>query len=411
MILAEMRVFLLSHEPLFPPTGGGSSEAKYLVSELVRRGHKVTFIGPMHDSVTQGALCELFNIEVIPFKTFKMGRYTKLRTIKYLLYPIFLSQLIEGHLRSKNCDLLIGQHSISCVAAGLVGRRVGIPVVMNFLDFLTGFMDTWPQHLMPKPILYFLKKFELSLPIRFKASGVLCISEALRQRFLSLGFDNKKLRNMYFGFDHQAFCFSGARTRVIKATTPVKLVMHGSMDNHHLGPILLNSLREISNLRKDNNIELHFIGVVTKALQSFIEDLNLEAREIRIVTHGFINYRDIAGVISKADIGLVPYEENDGSHCAFVAKAVEYAALGLPVVTTRLEGIQSYFSNTPTFRFSDFTGTSFASQVLGMIAHYPTYEVLKEVSEKVHAELSWQALCHNAGDFIESAACEHVLPV
>ena len=33
-----MRIAFLTHEPFYPPSGGGSAEAAYLVQELVRRG-------------------------------------------------------------------------------------------------------------------------------------------------------------------------------------------------------------------------------------------------------------------------------------------------------------------------------------------------------------------------------------
>jgi hypothetical protein len=33
---------------------------------------------------------------------------------------------------------------------------------------------------------------------------------------------------------------------------------------------------------------------------------------------------------------MVPYEESTGTHCAFVAKIVEYLATGLPVASTRI---------------------------------------------------------------------------
>mgnify|MGYP003737019891 CR=1 FL=1 len=41
-----MRLALLTHEPFYPPSGGGSAEANYLVSELTRRGHEVHLFCP-----------------------------------------------------------------------------------------------------------------------------------------------------------------------------------------------------------------------------------------------------------------------------------------------------------------------------------------------------------------------------
>src|SRR5438093_9491058 len=41
-----MRVAFLTHEPFYPPSGGGSAEAVYLVQELIQRGHDVHLFCP-----------------------------------------------------------------------------------------------------------------------------------------------------------------------------------------------------------------------------------------------------------------------------------------------------------------------------------------------------------------------------
>ena len=43
------RIAFLTHEPFYPPSGGGSAEAIYLVDEMVRRGHQVHVFGPQID--------------------------------------------------------------------------------------------------------------------------------------------------------------------------------------------------------------------------------------------------------------------------------------------------------------------------------------------------------------------------
>ena len=80
-----------------------------------------------------------------------MGRYAKLRNFKYLAYPFFLERMVAAAARETKFDLLFSQHAISAVAAGKLKRKLGVPVVMNFPDLLTGFMETWPSYVAPKP--------------------------------------------------------------------------------------------------------------------------------------------------------------------------------------------------------------------------------------------------------------------
>src|SRR5690348_18410811 len=90
-VAAVKRIAFLTHEPFYPPSGGGSAEAVYLVEEMVSRGWEVHVFSPKiknPDEVT-----ERFRIHLHQFTTWEMGRYTKLRNIKYLFYPTFLQKL------------------------------------------------------------------------------------------------------------------------------------------------------------------------------------------------------------------------------------------------------------------------------------------------------------------------------
>src|SRR5439155_12491600 len=121
-----MRLAFLTHEPFYPPSGGGSAEALYLVQELVQRGHEVHLFcpafpdpakiqklfaggptpGPSQEGtwsstsasrlpssggagggLSGGLQCHLFT-------TWQMGRYTSLRNFKYLAYPFFLQRMV-----------------------------------------------------------------------------------------------------------------------------------------------------------------------------------------------------------------------------------------------------------------------------------------------------------------------------
>ena len=134
-----MRLALLTHEPFYPPSGGGSAEAVYLVNELTRRGHEVHLFCPeFHD---RAAVAKRFGITVHPFTGWRMSRHTRLRSLKYVAYPGALRRLVRRAARETAFDALLSQHAISAVAAGRLKADLGLPVVMNFLDFLTGFME------------------------------------------------------------------------------------------------------------------------------------------------------------------------------------------------------------------------------------------------------------------------------
>jgi glycosyltransferase involved in cell wall biosynthesis len=112
---------------------------------------------------------------------------------------------------------------------------------------------------------------------------------------------------------------------------------------------------------------------------------------------------EIAGRLAHATIGMVPYEESSGTHCAFVAKVVEYLAVGLPVVCTPLDGIRRYFADEPLIRFSRFDGVSFGDALLSWLREpLPTRSApAGPAACRVRERLDWKLVCGRAADVIE----------
>src|ERR1044071_608298 len=108
-VAAVSRIAFLTHEPFYPPSGGGSAEALYLVEETVRRGHEVHLFCPK--LVDAALVREKFKVQLHEFTLWKMGRYAALRNFKYLLYPFFLQRLVER--TALKFDLVFSQHAIA----------------------------------------------------------------------------------------------------------------------------------------------------------------------------------------------------------------------------------------------------------------------------------------------------------
>jgi len=388
-----MRLALLTHEPFYPPSGGGSAEANYLVSELTRRGHEVHLFCPdFHD---RDAVAKRFGITVHPFTGWEMGRYTRLRSLKYLAYPGALRRLVRRVARDISFDAILSQHAISAVAAGKLKADLGVPVVMNFLDFLTGFMESWPAWAMPRFVLRRLMAYELSLPKRHNANAVLTVSEELARRFEETGFDPEKLLPIHYGHDAKLFQLRTGNRK------PGTIAMHGSFDTHHLGPIAIRAIIDLALARPETHFL--FIGRETDAVKNLAKRVRADAPLVKLECTGFVPYCEVPGRLGQAGIGIIPYEPSSGAHCAFVAKLVEYAALGLPVVSTPLAGVKAYFDNQPSVRFSAFDGAQFANDVIDLLDNPPPQVESERLAKRVATELDWTVICARAVDQLEAA--------
>jgi glycosyltransferase involved in cell wall biosynthesis len=139
-------------------------------------------------------------------------------------------------------------------------------------------------------------------------------------------------------------------------------------------------------------------------LTAFLRRLRAVAPRARTECTGFVPYENIAPRLRTAHVGIIPYEESAGVHCAFVAKAVEYLAVGLPTVSTRLESISRYFRGEPLIRFVEFDGAAFGQAILAWLAERPARirELGVGVQQRVQTELDWRTIARRALDFVEA---------
>jgi len=395
-----MRLAFLTHEPFYPPSGGGSAEAVYLVQELARRGHEVHLFCPRIENA--GQVAKKFGAQLHLFTAWRMGRYAALRNIKYLAYPVFLERMVQRSARRTAFDLVLSQHAISAVAAGRLKRRLRVPVVMNFLDYLTGFMETWPRYSALRGVITALERFELSMPNRYRADGIMTVSDTLADYFANAGYPRERIQPIYYGYD--ANLFRGPDGEVGEDAGEPVIVMHGSFDQHHLGGIAFEAMRSVAASRPA--ARFRFVGQETPALTAFARRAASVIPGLRIECPGFVPYDEVARQLRKATVGMVPYEESTGTHCAFVAKIVEYLGLGLPVVSTPLNSAKRYFGDEPAVRFSEFTGASFGHQILSWLAEpiARRHNLGRAASERVRRELDWGTLSKKAIDFVEKIA-------
>lgn len=401
-----MRIALLTHEPFFPPSGGGSAEAVYLVEEFARRGHSVHLFCPQFPD--SGVIAGRMHLAIHPFTKWEMGRYTRLRNLKYLLYPSALAAQVRRKLLSDQrgrreafaFDLLFAQHTISAVAAGKLRRELGVPVLLNFLDYLTGFMETWPNWVMPRPVVRALTRYELGLPRRYEVEGVLTVSTPLAERFAATGFPRERIRPIQYGYDSALF----RPAEGTPASSPGVVVMHGSFDQHHLGAIARTAVIQVARTRPQT--VFRFVGRETPALNRFVAEVRNAVPAVKLELPGFVPYAEVARQLQSADVGIVPYEESNGTHCAFVAKAVEYLGCGLAVVSTPLENLSRYFAGEPALRFSQFDGESFGHELLAVLDTPAAQrrEAGLRASQRVARELDWRAVTGAAVDAAEAVA-------
>jgi glycosyltransferase involved in cell wall biosynthesis len=242
------------------------------------------------------------------------------------------------------------------------------------------------------------------MPARYQANGVLTVSDTLADYFVRAGYPRERIQPIYYGYD--SALFAPPDTPPADGREPV-VVMHGSFDQHHLGPIALDAVRHVARARPE--VRFLFVGRETPALAAFRQRARADLPGLRLDCTGFVPYDRVGDRLRTATLGIVPYEESSGVHCAFVAKIVEYLATGLPVVSTPLDSARRYFGNEPAVRFAGFDGAGFGQAILECLAEPAAHRdrLGRAASRRVRAELDWGVIAQKAIDFADRIAQEH----
>ena len=122
---------------------------------------------------------------------------------------------------------------------------------------------------------------------------------------------------------------------------PPVIVMHGSFDSHHLGRIAFDAVQVVDGEKTGNDFPFRRQAHRRRWKNSCNGRRRIPG--FKFEATGFIPYAEVSKQLADASVGIVPYEESAGTHCAFVAKIVEYVASGLPTVCTPLKSVRSYF--------------------------------------------------------------------
>jgi glycosyltransferase involved in cell wall biosynthesis len=83
-------------------------------------------------------------------------------------------------------------------------------------------------------------------------------------------------------------------------------------------------------------------GEQDSELRNLVQDLGIQNH---VVFTGYIKYQDLPKYLKVADVAVNTLETTLVANVALPNKVLQYMAVGLPVVSTKLEGLYSVFEN------------------------------------------------------------------
>jgi len=248
--------------------------------------------------------------------------------------------LLRAH-RRRRYDL-VQVHSLPdfLVFAALPLRLVGVPIVLDLHEAMPElFKSRFPGASSPLPNRLLRIQERLSIAI---ATAVITVNPAMARRLVDLGVGADKVHIVANSASLRLFDVGSAPARPFAADGVVRLVYAGALTPTYELDVALAALRRLADERPDLafHLDIYGRGDAEPHLRAQALDLGLAER---VSFHGRIPIEDVPAAIAGADIGLAPTRHDPFTDVSLSTKLFEYAAMGKPVVASRLPLVTATF--------------------------------------------------------------------
>lgn len=228
------------------------------------------------------------------------------------------------------------------------------------------------------------------------ADAVLTVNATLGERLVGLGLAPAKLLVVHNSPDPRRFDPSSRPARDFMADGTLRLVYAGALTPTYELEVAVDAMAVLKERRPELRVclELYGRGDSDGPLRAQVARLGLDGR-VRL--GGRIPLGSVPAAIAAADIGLAPTRRDPFTDLSLSAKILEYAAMGKPVVASRLPTAARYFLPDSLATYAPGSADDLAAVLLRLVDD-PAERAGREAATRAClVELSWE---HEASAYV-----------
>jgi len=259
-------------------------------------------------------------------------------------YLSFLARamLAAVRLHRRERFALVQVHSLPdfLVFAALPLRLVGVPVLLDLHEAMPEFFRSrFPR--ASNPIVHRLLMLQERLSVA-ASTAVITVNPAMRARLVSLGVPAGKAGVVVNSPSLGRFDIAAHPPREFREDGRLRLIYTGALTPTYELDVAIAAVARIAAARPalDVAFEVYGRGDSEPALAAQGAELGIAER---VTFHGRIAIEDVPAAVAGADIGLAPTRHDLFTDMSLSTKVFEYAAMGKPVVASRLPMIERTF--------------------------------------------------------------------
>ena len=313
-----------------------------------------------------------------------IGRYL-LEYAGFFLRAMFA--LTRAHRRRRYA--LVQVHSIpdALVFAALPLRLAGVPVILDLHEAMPEFFRMrFPKAsgAIARAALVAQEKASIAM-----ASAAITVNDALGDRLVAMGVPREKITIVRNSPSLARFDAGAHPVRPFMADGVLRLVYAGALSTVYELDVALEALARIAADRPGvtASVELYGRDFAEVPLHEHAAELGLTDR---VVFHGRVPIEAVPGVIAAADIGLAPTRRTEFTDFSLSTKIFEYAAMGKPVVASRLPMVEAMFPPGTVMTYAAGDAEDLARAILRLVDSADDREARVAATGVIVREVAWE---------------------
>ncbi|MDP2350284.1 MAG: glycosyltransferase [Chloroflexota bacterium] len=327
-----------------------------------------------------------------------IGRYL-LEYVEFFLRAMFA--LTQAHRGRRYA--LVQVHSIpdALVFATLPLRLAGVPVVLDLHEAMPEFF----RMRFPKAsgaIAHAALVAQEKASIAF-STATITVNRALGDRLVAMGVHAGKVTIIRNSPSLARFDASAHPVRPFMADGALRLVYAGALSTVYELDVALQAVARIAAERPDLPVSLELYGrdFAEVPLREHASALGITDR---IVFHGRVPIEAVPGVIAAADIGLAPTRRTEFTDFSLSTKIFEYAAMGKPVVASRLPMVEAMFPPGTVTTYAAGDAEDLARAIFALVDDGADREARVAATSAIVREVAWERESIRYLDLVERLA-------
>ena len=248
--------------------------------------------------------------------------------------------------------------------AALPLKLVGVPLILDLHEAMPVFFQTrFPtvKHPLAHRLLRWQERASIAL-----STATLNVNEAMRDRLVRLGEDPDKLHVVINSPAISRFDIDAHPRRAFMEDGVLRLVYTGALTPTYEVDVTFRALATVIERRPElgARIDLYGRGDSEDRLHELATDLGIGHH---VAFHGRIPIDDVPTRVALADIGLAPTRHDPFTDLSLSTKVYEYAAMGKPVVASRLPLVERTFGPGTVFAYAPGDADAAAAAILAVV--------------------------------------------